>query len=245
MNNATQRHPVLLIHGINDTGAVFYKMAPYLTALGWQVYDLSLTPNNGNVGLDNLAEQVATYIDKTFAPGQPLDLVGYSMGGIVSRYYVQRLGGIERVKRFITISSPHQGTSAAYLSERPGCIQMRPDSAFIKDLNQDVAMLKQLNFTSIWTPFDLIIVPAWSSQLPIGREVIVPVPAHPWMLTDSRSIKSVAEALSEPLKEEGGRWENKILTKNNWIQAPELIREFQSKIQNPKSKIQNLIDWRR
>lgn len=212
MNNATQSNPVLLIHGINDTGAVFYKMAPYLAALGRQVYDISLTPNNGKVGLDNLAEQVAAYIDKAFAPGQPLDLVGFSMGGIVSRYYVQRLGGIDRVQSFITISSPHQGTSAAYLSQRPGCIQMRPDSAFLKDLNQDVAMLNQLNFTSIWTPFDLIIVPARSSQLPVGREVIVPVPAHPWMLTDSRSIKSVVEALSDPLKEDTerlGDWENR------------------------------------
>lgn len=209
MNNATKSNPVLLIHGINDTGAVFYKMAPYLAALGRQVYDISLTPNNGNVGLDNLAEQVAAYIDKTFAPEQPLDLVGFSMGGIVSRYYVQRLGGIERVQSFITISSPHQGTTAAYLSQRPGCIQMRPDSAFLKDLNQDVAMLNQLNFTSIWTPFDLIIVPARSSQLPVGREIMVPVPAHPWMLTDSRSIKSVVEALSDPLKEERRDWENR------------------------------------
>jgi len=244
MNNATKSNPVLLIHGINDTGAVFYKMAPYLAALGRQVYDLSLTPNNGNVGLDNLAEQVAAYIDKTFAPEQPLDLVGFSMGGIVSRYYVQRLGGIERVQSFITISSPHQGTTAAYLSQRPGCIQMRPDSAFLKDLNQDVAMLNQLNFTSIWTPFDLIIVPARSSQLPVGREIMVPVPAHPWMLTDSRSIKSVVEALSDPLKEERGSvgaWEmgesKKTMTNNNRIQAREFIRKFQSKIQNPKSKI--------
>jgi len=244
MNNATKSNPVLLIHGINDTGAVFHKMAPYLAALGRQVYDLSLTPNNGNVGLDNLAEQVAAYIDKTFAPGQPLDLVGFSMGGIVSRYYVQRLGGIERVQSFITISSPHQGTTAAYLSQRPGCIQMRPDSAFLKDLNQDVAMLNQLNFTSIWTPFDLIIVPARSSQLPVGREIMVPVPAHPWMLTDSRSIKSVVEALSDPLKEERGSvgaWEmgesKKTMTNNNRIQAREFIRKFQSKIQNPKSKI--------
>ena len=244
MNNATKSNPVLLIHGINDTGAVFHKMAPYLAALGRQVYDLSLTPNNGNVGLDNLAEQVAAYIDKTFAPEQPLDLVGFSMGGIVSRYYVQRLGGIERVQSFITISSPHQGTTAAYLSQRPGCIQMRPDSAFLKDLNQDVAMLNQLNFTSIWTPFDLIIVPARSSQLPVGREIMVPVPAHPWMLTDSRSIKSVVEALSDPLKEERGSvgaWElgesKKTMTNNNRIQAREFIRKFQSKIQNPKSKI--------
>ena len=200
MNNAKNRNPVLLIHGINDTGEVFCKMAPYLAELGWSVYDISLTPNNGKLGLDELAGQVAAYIDKTFAPEQPLDLVGFSMGGIVSRYYVQRLGGIERVQRFITISAPNQGTSIAYFSQRPGCIQMQPASKLIQDLNQDAAMLDQLNFTSIWTPFDLIIVPAKSSQMPVGREVIVPVLLHSWMLTDPRSIQAVVEALSEPLK---------------------------------------------
>jgi len=50
------------------------------------------------------------------------------------------------------------------LPERPGCVQMRPDSPFLQ-LNQDAIMLEQLNFTSIWTPFDLMIVPGNSSQM--------------------------------------------------------------------------------
>jgi len=200
MNNASQRNPVLLIHGLNDTAAVFYKMAPYLAKLGWSVYDISLTPSNGDVHLDLLAKQVAEYIDKTFAPEQPLDLVGFSMGGIVSRYYVQRLEGIKRVQRFVTIASPHQGTSTAYFSKRPGCMQMRPDSRLIQDLNQDVAALESLNFTSIWTPFDLMIVPPKNSQMSVGKEVVIPVLLHPWMLTDARSIQAVVAALSEPLK---------------------------------------------
>ncbi|MBG1259162.1 esterase/lipase family protein [Nostoc commune] len=195
-----QRNPVLLIHGIDDTEAVFYKMAAQLRLQGWSVYSLNLVPNNGDVGLDELAKQVADYVTATFAPEQRLDLVGFSMGGIVSRYYVQRLGGINRVERFITISSPHHGTVVAYGSQRPGCVQMRPDSVFLKDLNSDAVMLRQLNFTSIWTPYDLMIVPANSSQMSVGREVIVPVALHPWMLTDPRSLAVVKAALAEPIK---------------------------------------------
>lgn len=201
MNSVISRNPVLLVHGINDTGAVFHRMAPYLTQLGWSVYDLSMLPNNGEVGLDLLAKQVADYIDRTFPADQPIDLVGFSMGGIVSRYYVQRLGGIDRVQRFITISSPHQGTITAHLSQRPGCLQMRPSHDFLEDLNRDVHQLNQLNFTSIWTPYDLMIVPANSSQMPVGEEVVVPVLLHSWMLTDPRSIMAVAAALAAPLRE--------------------------------------------
>jgi triacylglycerol lipase len=195
-----QRNPVLLAHGIDDTGAVFYKMTDYLKQQGWSIYTLNLVPNNGEVGLDELAKQLADYVATTFAPEQPLDLVGFSMGGIVSRYYVQRLGGIKRVQRFITISSPHYGTMTAYASQRLGCVQMRPNSFFLKDLNSDAAMLRQLNFTSIWTPYDLMIIPANSSQMPVGGEVIVPVAMHPWMLRDSRSLAVVAQALTEPIK---------------------------------------------
>lgn len=175
-------------------------MAPYLTMLGWRVYDLDLIPCNGNARLDHLALQVADYISNTFPAEQPLDIVGFSMGGIVSRYYVQRLGGINRVQRFITIASPHRGTLVAYGSTRPGCIQMRPDSEFLWDLNRDVHMLEKINFTSIWTPFDLMIVPANSSQLPVGQDVQVWTATHPWMLTDQPSLQAVAAALAEPVK---------------------------------------------
>ncbi|WP_392531874.1 esterase/lipase family protein [Nostoc sp. C117] len=194
-----QRNPVLLLHGIDDTEAVFYKMRAYLIQQGLSVYALNLVPNNGDVGLDELAKQVAEYVTTNFASEQPLDLVGFSMGGIVSRYYLQRLGGINRVQRFITISSPHHGTVVAYGSRRPGCVQMRPDSIFLKDLNSDAVILGQLNFTSIWTPYDLMIVPANSSQMSVGQEAKVPVALHPWMLTDSRSLAVVAAALVKPI----------------------------------------------
>jgi triacylglycerol lipase len=190
-----QRNPVLLVHGINDTGAVFNEMALYLRQCGLSVYTVDLQPNNGSEVLDKLAQQVANYITATFAPEQPLDIVGFSMGGIVSRYYIQRLGGINRVQQFITISSPHKGTIVAYGTWLAGAVQMRPNSNFINDLNSDVQMLEKLNFTSIWTPYDLMIIPAESSQIGIGKEIIVPVLLHPLMLTDSRTLTIVAKLL--------------------------------------------------
>lgn len=191
-----QQNPVLLVHGINDTGAVFDKMALYLRKRGLSVHTVNLRPNNGSEVLDKLAQQVASYIAATFAPEQPLDIVGFSMGGIVSRYYIQRLGGIDKVQQFITISSPHKGTVIAYGTWQSGVVQMRPNSDFLNDLNSDVQMLNKLNFTSIWTPYDLMIIPAESSQLGIGKEITVPVLLHPLMLTDSRTLTIVGNILT-------------------------------------------------
>ena len=191
-----QRNPVLLVHGIWDTGQVFRRMSSYLKQQSCDVYDLDLVPNNADSPLEELAQQVANHISANFSPDKPLDLVGFSMGGIVSRYYIQRLGGIKRIQRFITISSPHHGTWVAYLSQRRGVKQMRPNSQFLQDLNQDVSILKQIDFTSIWTPLDMMIVPASSSKMPVGKEIVIPVLLHAWMLIDPRMLAAVAEALS-------------------------------------------------
>lgn len=199
MNSSIERNPVVLIHGIWDTSTIFHKMSAYLTQRGWSVHSLDLTPNDGSLELDLLAKQLAEYISETFEPQQPLDLVGYSMGGIVSRYYVQRLGGIDRVQRFITLSSPHRGTLTAYSLPLPGYLDMRPDSRLLRDLNQDVTALKRLNFTSMWTPFDVMIVPANSSQMPVGREIKLNVLLHRQMVTDDRSLNALAKELESPI----------------------------------------------
>ncbi|MEG4318828.1 MULTISPECIES: alpha/beta fold hydrolase [unclassified Microcoleus] len=200
MNSKFSSNPVLLIHGIFRKSGIFHKMSAYLRDLGWSVYTLDLSPQWGNASIDELAQQMATYIDKKFAPEQRLDIVGLSMGGLVTRYYLQRLGGMNRVQRFIAISSPHSGTWMAYTLWGKGCVQMRPGSAFLEDLNRDAALLEKLNFTSIWTDWDFIIVPASSSQISAAKEVKLSVFAHAMMARHSSSLKAVAEALSEPFK---------------------------------------------
>ena len=195
------RNPVLLVHGLNDTAAVFEPMTAHLTRLGWTVHSLDLKPNNGSFLLERLAIQVADYVNTIVGSEHPIDLIGFSMGGIVTRYYLQRLKGIDRVQRYISIAAPNHGTLAAYLLPLPGIVQMRPDNPFLQDLNQDGAEIcGQINFTVMWTPFDLLIIPGSSSQMAVGKDVKLPVLLHSEMLTDPRAIAAVTTALSEPLK---------------------------------------------
>ena len=195
MESLNKPNPVLLIHGIFDTIKIFDKMSQYLKKLGWEVYSVNLIPNYGILGLDKLAEQVANYVDKTFPSNQPFDLIGFSMGGIVSRYYVQRLGGIDKVENFITISAPHNGTLTGYALNLAAPIQMRPKSNFLENLNQDIALLDKTNFTSIWTPYDAMILPPKSSQVPVGRDIKIDVFLHPWMVSDEKVLKVIVEEL--------------------------------------------------
>ena len=119
------------------------------------------------------------------------------MGGIISRYYIQRLGGINRVEKFVTVSSPHYGTWTSCLCSRPACQQLRPDSQFLQELNRNMYSLNQLNITSIWTPFDLIIVPSQSAILPIGKNIVVHVFSHYSIVDDENIFKVLENTLKE------------------------------------------------
>lgn len=188
--------PLLLIHGIDDTAEIFDALKIYLSDRGWQdIHTIDLMPSNGDIGLDILAAQVRDYVESYLAHAAEVDVLGFSMGGIVGRYYIQRLGGSARVRRFVTLSSPHNGTWTGYLRPNIGAGQMRPNSNFLQDLNSTVDELYQVEFTSVWTPYDLMIVPADSSRLPVGTMIQLPVLAHPFMVSDERSLATIVNLL--------------------------------------------------
>jgi triacylglycerol lipase len=188
-------NPVVLVHGLTDTGTKMRYISDRLRAAGRKTYSIDLQPGSGEAPLELLAQQLAGFVNRHLGETATLDLVGFSMGGLVTRYYMQRLGGIDRVEHYVTLSAPHRGTIAAYFTGRAGCVQMRPNSEFLRDLQSDVSMLSKVKFTSIWTAWDTIILPAQSSQLPVGKDVQLPVLAHPLMVVDYRSLDAVAHGL--------------------------------------------------
>lgn len=180
--------PVVFVHGIWKDGLSFRKMSEHLQKQGLKTFAIDLVPNNGSVPLEVLAEQLSVFVEKI---GSPIDLIGFSMGGLVSRYYIQRLDGNKYVRRFITIGSPHHGTWTASLSRLPASQQMRVNSSWLKSLNEDVYSLSKHNVVSIWTPFDLMIIPRESAKLPVGHDVRITVPTHHMLLSDRRVLNVV------------------------------------------------------
>lgn len=185
-------NPVLLIHGFVDKSIVFNKMSSYLMARGYEVHTIDLIPNYGTADLKILAEQVKKYIDNTFSIGQKIDLIGFSMGGLVTRYYLQRLDGNKKVEKYINISAPNKGTLMAYLLPFKGIKQMRPASDFLLDLNKDLKeSLRDIKSLFLWTPYDLMIFPAKSSIMVGMPQESIPVLTHKWMISDGRVLERV------------------------------------------------------
>jgi triacylglycerol lipase len=78
---------------------------------------------------------------------------------------------------------------------------MRPGSPFLAELNRDLSALEQLNFTSIWTPVDLTIMPAVSSVLPVGEIIPILSPFHRTLTLDPRVTSTIVACLRKPVKQ--------------------------------------------
>jgi triacylglycerol lipase len=186
---------VLLVHGIYNSGKCMAMLERQLRADGWQVYTVSLLPNDGSIRFEAMADQLKSFVDANMPGDEKFDLVGFSMGGLVCRYYLQKMDGVARVRRFVTLSSPNHGTVWAWLSGRSGVREMRPGSEMIRELNEGAGELAALDYTSLYTPLDLTIVPASSSRMTSARNVICWAPLHPLMLCLPGPIRAVRQAL--------------------------------------------------
>ena len=188
--------PVVLLHGIFSSGDDMERLARHLRSQAREVFQPTLTPNGGHAPIEDLARQFADFVVQKIGTRR-FDLTGFSMGGLIARYFLQRLGGVEKVGRFITMATPHHGTHMARLGNLPGWVQMRPGSEFLRDLASDADTLRGVNFTSLYTPLDAVIVPARSSEMPQARNVRIWAALHPSFILERRCIRAVAAALRD------------------------------------------------
>lgn len=199
---SSQSHPpVLLVHGIHATVNGFDTLKAHLESAGWPVVRaVPLQPNDGSLTIPEMAAMVARAAEALQAEtGAPrIDVIGFSMGALVTRYWVQKLGGREVVRRFVSISGPQAGTLTAYVHPGAGVKQMRPRSPLLRELARDPYPWGKAEVFTFWTPMDMIIVPANSSQLPGATERTFPVLLHHWMIQDTRVINAVIEVLGAP-----------------------------------------------
>jgi len=192
-------HPILLVHGIWDDGACFDLMKGALRRAGLApVATLDLEPNDGSAPVERLAEQIEARARPLLASAERIDLVGFSMGALASRYWIQRMGGRERTRRFVSISGPHHGTATAWALPMAGVRQMRPGSPLLVDLASDDDPWGDVEVHTVRTPYDLMILPSGSSRLPGARlDHRIGVPLHRWMITHPLALRTVVGILGD------------------------------------------------
>jgi triacylglycerol lipase len=186
---------VALVHGILDTGRKFRRLQRHLEGLGHHCLAPSLKPSDGRHGLLPLAEQLAATVDRTWGADAPFALVGFSMGGLISRLYLQELGGHARVDRFFAIAAPMRGSLLAWTFWGDGARQMRPGSPLLQRLDAGAGRLDGIRLYAYWTPFDAVIVPATSARWALAESRRIPALCHPCMLWHPQLLADIARRL--------------------------------------------------
>ena len=184
---------IVLVHGLWDKGRIYRRMSTQLAAKGHQCYAPDLRPANAKDGLVPLAVQLEAYIKGHVSGDSPIAVVGFSMGALIARHFIQHLGGHTRTRYFFSISGPHKGTLSAHLWHGKAAQDMRLSSRFLQKLNCDLSAFNEIEVHSYRTPFDLLILPSKSSCLSWGENHIIPTLFHHRMVVQNTLIKHIAE----------------------------------------------------
>jgi triacylglycerol lipase len=193
--------PILLLHGMVDNRAIFTLLTRRLKAHGYtRVRTLNYSPatNDIRAAARNLAAEVEALVAES--GHEKIHIVGHSLGGLIARYYLQRLGGDARVRTLVTLGTPHHGTLTAHLVPARLGRQLRPGSDLYQELDLPVTGF-ETRVVAYWSDLDQVVVPHDSARLEhpdlCGHNVLVRGVGHLSLPITGRVVREVAQLLSE------------------------------------------------
>ena len=193
--------PLVLVHGLWDTPRLFRRLEEQLAGRRDPLLIPHLPHGLGSRPLLELAAQLGAAVDQRFGPSQPVDLLGFSMGGVIGRSWLQLLGGHRRVRRFISVGSPQRGSWMAWPWPRrwlASIADLRPGSPLLQRLNADLSPLHGIDCCSFWCLSDHMVVPSWRGVLPLGRCQRLPVWNHSHLITRPAALDPIVAELLRP-----------------------------------------------
>lgn len=188
-------NPVIYLHGTGSSSAGFVGTARFLRESGFCLWTLhygsdrttlrGLIPGQEGVGpIEGSLEEVAAFVDDVLAAtgSAQVDLVGYSLGGTLTKAYIQGRGQAAKVGRAVSLGATFRGTTlsgltyatASALDANPGSselmlgastLEQRQDSAFIAWLSQLPDTTPGVVYTNLYTRSDTVATPNSTSML--------------------------------------------------------------------------------
>ena len=188
--------PVLLVPGWSDTARQLRHARQHLLRAGWpetHVQAISFRDRYGcNIEhADELAGAVAALLAATGA--SQASIIAHSMGGLATRRYLSDGGG-GAVRSVIFAGTPHRGTLLAHAAWGAGGAQMKPGSAFLRDLAER-PIPEGVRAWCLRTPLDLRIIPGSSAWLDGTECISVRALRHQWLLRDRAVLRTVTALL--------------------------------------------------
>ncbi|WP_433634993.1 esterase/lipase family protein [Nocardia sp. CA-120079] len=197
--SAAHPNPVVLAHGTGGGAQTNWGLyAPLLANEGYCVFSLTygaydlpwpISAVGGMLPIEQSAVQFAAFVDRVLAAtgASKVDVVWHSQGTVLPNYYAKRLGGADKIDKYVSIAPAWRGTNAgggadvAAFADRLGagpyfqaatgslcqaCAELLRDSTFLRDLNSDGVYVPGITYTNIMGSLDEIVVPYDSGFVP-------------------------------------------------------------------------------
>jgi len=198
-NVAEEDESILLLHGLAQSPRTLSPLREYLSReLDRPTLDLAVGIGLGDIR--DLAIRVHRELEDQGV--QQCDMVGYSMGGLVAAYLAKCLDHGRRIRRVITLGTPHRGVP--FLADWRGRLarwrsaeQMRAGSALLDHLLR-LPLPDGVRMLSIAGGDDSVVPPDAARLDGAGcRNLVVPGLDHWSLLTSRRTFRCVRDVLAD------------------------------------------------
>ena len=176
-----KRNPIILIHGLWNTSSIFSSITLQLDNIGIEYFAPTLEHSYGMTSILDLTNKLNELILEKYGLEKEIDILGFSMGGIIGRHWLQKFNGYKRTRRLISIGSPHKGTlMAQFIPKYPfkGISEMKINSKFLRGLANNDVFLNNIECINFFTNWDLMVFPSWWTNLNFGKKISVKVYKH-------------------------------------------------------------------
>jgi len=186
--------PVLFVHGIYCNAGIWRRQLAFLRRRRVpNLFAMNLEPPFA--GIDRFARQLAARAEEVCraAGTRQLVVIAHSMGGLVARAWIARLGGASRAARLVTIASPHHGSRRVLRAPGRCAADMALNGDWLARLQTDETRAPCVTAVSIYSQADELVVPAESARLEGARNVALERLGHLELLLAPR-VHEIVEA---------------------------------------------------
>jgi len=187
-----------LIHGLWNTSSIFSSITSKLDDIGIEYFAPTLKHAYGKTSIIDLTNSLNELILEQYGLKQKVDILGFSMGGIIGRYWIQKFNGYKRTRRFISIGSPHKGTFTAQLVPKypfRGISEMKINSKLLREMKNNDFFLDDIECINFFTFWDLMVFPGWWTNLNVGKKISVKVYIHRNLVRNKSVVKKIIEEI--------------------------------------------------
>ena len=193
-----KRKPIILIHGLWNTSSVFSSITSKLDEKGIEYFAPTLDHAYGMTSIVELTKLLNKLILEKYGFTEEIDILGFSMGGIIGRYWIKKFNGYKRTRRFITVGSPHMGTLTSQLVPKypfRGISEMKINSCLLKELSKLNYLLGDIDCISFFTNWDLMVFPGWRAYLYCGDKLSLNIFKHRNLVRNPVAVEKIMEKI--------------------------------------------------